>query len=202
MKLEDKYIDLIKEFVNIGMGASSKILNQMIDSHITLGVPEIEILQYNELESKLKNFSNETLTSVSMPFEKDLNGIAKLIFPSTSATKLVDMFIGSIENDSDMDALRISALTEIGNIIINTIIGSISNQINIDILYTIPDYSEGKMTEVLELEQLNQNHVILYCLTEFKALKTNISGNLMLFFEIGKFNEFVQLLDDYYNKIK
>ncbi len=201
MKVNDKQIDLISELVNIGMGRSADILNQMLNSHITLGIPHFKVSTYEQIQNELGYFKDEVFASVSMSFKNDLNGNAKLVFPIPSASELVNIFVGKYTDETDLDALRIGALTEIGNIIINTIIGTISNYLEIDLAYSIPMYSEGNISDILDFKEIVDNNIVLFCHTDFNALNYNVSGNLILYFELGKFNEFIKVLDNYYNKI-
>lgn len=201
--LDEKYIDVIREFVNIGMGQSADTLNQIINCHIKLNVPEIRIIDYSCLKSEIKTLDNQNHVAVSLKFKNDLNGIAKLIFPTESATKLVKLFVGDIEeDDTDMDGLRISALTEIGNIIINSIIGTISNHLDVNITYTVPEFVEGDLPEVTGIEQDNSDVMILFCKANFNAEEVHISGSLVLYFNIGQFKDFISIIDNYYDSIE
>lgn len=203
-KINNKHIDIIKEFVNIGMGKSANILNQMIGCHITLKVPSLKIIEGSQLKGEFDNLKEEILASVNIPFSKGVQGMAKLVFPSSSASKLVDIFIGNLNEGADiedMDVLRMSALTEIGNIIINTVIGTIGNYTDVDISYSIPDYVEGNIEKITSLDGFDDAHMVLLCIADFRAAQIDISGNLILFFRIDKFDDFLQILEKHYQNI-
>ena len=201
--LDEKYIDIIREMVNIGVGQAADTLNQIINSHIALHVPVVKVIEFSNLHKELHELVAENNASINLNFAKGLNGSAKLIFPTNSATKLVKLFVGDLyENDEDtsLDELRISALTEIGNVIINTIIGTISNELGIEITYTVPEYEEEIINEYSP-ENGEREYMILLCQANFMAKEVDISGNLVIFFNIDHFNEFIKILEVFYKRI-
>lgn len=201
MEIDEKYIDIISELVNIGMGKSADILNQMLNSHIDLGVPHFKITSFNQVQKELDFIKDDFFTSVNMNFSNEMNGLAQLIFPEPSASELVNIFVGKLNEDTGLDELRISALTEIGNIIINTIIGTISNYLEADLTYSIPRYSEGNINKILSNFEIAHNNIVMFCHTNFDASEHNVSGNLILYFKVENFNNFLNILENYYTKI-
>lgn len=202
MKIEEKYIDIITELVNIGMGKSADILNEMLESHICLGIPHLKITNYNQVQKELGFFRDEFFTSVNMNFTNEINGVAQLLFPEPSASELINIFVGKLDNESNLDALRISALTEISNIIINTIVGTISNYLEANLAYSVPRYTEGNIQKILAQHEITQKNVVLFCHTDFNAKNHNVSGNFILYFEVENFDNFIKALKSFYSKIE
>ena len=72
----------------------------------------------------------EWLSMVSLNFSGGTDGVAMLAFPLESAAKLVSIVSIVTERDlmsCDIDSLKEGALTEIGNIIMNGVMGSFAN---------------------------------------------------------------------------
>ncbi|NEO26772.1 MAG: chemotaxis protein CheC, partial [Kamptonema sp. SIO4C4] len=83
-------LDALQELVNIGVGQAAGTLNEMVQSHIHLKVPEVSVLSLQEAQSTLESRLNgEFLSSVQLQFHGNFAGVAQLIFPTDSATKLV-----------------------------------------------------------------------------------------------------------------
>ncbi len=54
MQLDDQKIELFRELINIGVGKASATLNQLLNSHVYLTVPNIVIL-VNIIKNRIIN---------------------------------------------------------------------------------------------------------------------------------------------------
>ena len=99
MNLTPIQIDAFTELVNIGVGKAASSLNEIVDSHIILSIPHVDILPLRDLNTVIAAFQELPLTSVSQEFTGDYAGSAALIFPSDSAVKLV-----SVLTDTEIDS--------------------------------------------------------------------------------------------------
>ena len=150
MKNENKKIDAFREFVNIGVGKSAECLNKMFSSHISLNIPEIDLLQ-NSQTIRIKEINNcSNYSSVAMAFNGDLHGRAFLIFTSNSVNKLVSCLMDIDPDSLEFKNAKTGVVTEIGNIVINSLVGSISNILQINIDYLMPKYKEGKLNIIID----------------------------------------------------
>lgn len=202
--LSKKHINIITDLVNIGIGQSTKMLNQLLDSRVHITSPTIKLLNDNQLPKLLDYSQSDKITSVNLKFSNDIQGCVKLVFPYESALKLVHIFLenANIGTDTEMfDSLKTSALTEIGNIVLSSLIGSISNEMNLQINYNVPYYNEGTVADTILQEKSCVKHVLLYCVTKFSDENVDVSGNIIIFFDFDKFHEFIKTLDNYYNII-
>ncbi len=153
MKLNANDIDIITELINIGMGRAANLLNQMLSAHIELRVPTVYVLESEAALEELwqrENLPTE-LAAVWSRFSRDFNGRTALLFPPESAAKLVALVSGeAYEHQSyAMDDLRIGVLTEIGNIVLNSLMSTISNLLGSNLRFSFPAYQEGPRQQVL-----------------------------------------------------
>ena len=125
-----EYIDFLKELLNIGVGKGANILNVMLRSHVQLTVPSVLLIDIEDLEAELGHIIREQISVVDLGFHDDLAGAAKLIFPRESAKKLVNMVLEE-EDEVEFDSIKADTLTEIGNVVLNSVTGTISNFLNI-----------------------------------------------------------------------
>ena len=90
MQLTDDQIDAFKELVNIGVGRAASMLNEMVESRIFLEIPCIQVLDAANLQQELtKKFNSDCFATVRQSFTGSFSGIAELLFPTESASKLV-----------------------------------------------------------------------------------------------------------------
>jgi chemotaxis protein CheC len=194
MNISDDLLDALKEVINISLGKAAGTLNELLNNRILLEVPQIVVINPSELESHISKRTTETISLVSLPFNGQLSGLSTLLFTSDCASKLVDMLMGEEMLDDDLDAIKSGTLTEIGNILLNAVVGSIGNILNSHLSYSIPSYYVGNLGEIL-LPILCHDSAALEITTRFTVQNRHITGEFLLLFEVGSFDFFVESLE-------
>jgi chemotaxis protein CheC len=193
-------IEILKEVINIGVGKSAELLNTMVQSHIKLDVPEVKIVEFNEYSDFVNYFEEENYAVITLPFNGDLNGFSKLILSSDHAAKMVNAFIGKSGTNLDMDSLRVDILSEIGNVIINAVMGTLSNMLSIHLDYIVPIYEQGSRNIIIPEEMIKNESAILFAKTHFKIEEFEARGNFAIFFKVKSFNSLIEKIQLYYEK--
>lgn len=188
-------IDALTELINIGVGRAAGMLNQILEAHVHLQVPSIKIFSHSEVEYVLDNVAIMPLSLVSLSFKGSFSGTALLAFPSDSASNLVNIVAGEEPDLSDLDSLRVGALTEVGNIILNGVMGSVSNVLKKHLNYSIPVYVEDTIKHLLDEDGLESESPIILARTELTIKKFQIKGNIILLFRVNLFNTLIEILD-------
>ena len=127
MNITDDQIDTLKELVNIGMGQAAGVLNEMVSAHIKLSVPLVEIVSLSGLNHKLQLLSKDRLAKVQINFNGPFSGTAAMVLAPASAVNLVATLTGEQPGTPDLDSVRAGTLSEVGNIVINGVMGTIVN---------------------------------------------------------------------------
>jgi len=200
-QMDETLKDFLKEVINIGIGDAAVSLNLMTGYHVQMQLPDLLIYDRSNVDAYFESYHNQLLASVNMPFKSEISGTVKLIFNTESAAKLAKILSSDMSFDTDLDMLRISALNELGNIIINAVISTISNQFGIYMEYSIPVYIENTIDHIINANNQSDNFIILLCKTHFMVETINAKGDLVLMFEIPDFDEFKDKIQVYYNKL-
>lgn len=188
MELTADELDALKELINIGVGNAAGMLNEMIQFPIKLEIPDIELLSSLDLQTELKErFGIELLSVVQLAFSGSFSGSAQLLFPTESAVNLVSVLTGEDKASPDLDSLKISTLSEVGNMVINGVMGSISNVLDQPLDYAVPYYAEEEIEELLLKEQSLDYGTVLLAPAHFSIEELQIQGDIMLFFDVGSF---------------
>ncbi len=188
MELTADEIDALKELINIGVGSAAGMLNEMIQFPIQLQIPDIEVLSAKELRSELKKrFGIEPLSTVQLGFSGSFSGSAQLLFPTDSAVNLVSVLTGEEKGSPDLDSLKISTLSEVGNMVINGVMGSIGNILDQPLDYAVPYYAEEEIEELLLKEPSIDCGSVLLAPAHFSIEQLQIQGDILLFFDVGSF---------------
>jgi chemotaxis protein CheC len=190
-------LDALQEIVNIGIGRAAAMLNEMVDARIVLEVPTIQLLTANQLlHEMIARFNSQSISVVRLGFSGSLSGTAELMFPTDSASVLVSILTGEDLNSPDLDAVKIGTLSEIGNIVINGVIGSISNILEQRMEYKIPSYCEDTIENLL-LSERNMSDDVVFILAQarFAIEQLEIVGDIILIFEMKTFDNLLKAID-------
>jgi len=201
MNLTPSQLDILQEIINIGVGRAANVLNEMIAAHIRLQVPAIKVLSRLDIKQELSaRLRLEPISSVRLGFTGTLSGNAHLVFPTDSASKLVAILTDEEIGTPDLDAVKIGTLTEVGNIVINGAIGSISNLLKQQLRYSMPAYLEGSIEQLLTNGSSSINATILLAQTRFTIDQLQVEGDIILFFNLGSFDILLTSIEQYYGE--
>ena len=196
MDVDVESLDAITETINIGVGKSASLLNKMTGSHIRLQVPKLSVVRFKDLEKTSWNLSaDQKISSVLLEFQGNFSGVTAIIFPPDSATSLVMLLSGENEPGPEMDAIRMETLKEVGNIIINSIMGSISNILSQHLSFSIPVYYEGKLSGVRAIQRnINDDDWVIVAYTQFQVEAKHIEGIILILLEVGSLEHLVGII--------
>jgi chemotaxis protein CheC len=195
MRLTPDQVDALKEMVNIGVGHAAGVLNAMLNSRVQLQVPVVEMMSYEELQSKIQKMSRGNLSSVRLGFKGPFSGNASIVFPAEGAVKLVSILTG-IEADSDaLNEMRVSTLTEVGNIVLNGVMGAIGNELKLHVFYSLPIYLDDPLEVLLSSAQTQFDANVVWVQTSFTIESESIVGDIILVFEVGSLNMLLEAVN-------
>ncbi len=182
--------DALAELVNMGMGRAGDVLNDMLDSHIVLSTPEILIIQADALPDLLAAGDTTLFSSVEMNFNGLMDGRVRLLFQAVDAGKLVDRILGAeAVQEEGLDALRAGTLSEVGNIVINAILGTISNALGMELHYTVPFYRETTFLNLSQDRDGQPDQIVLLIRTHFLIQDLEVSGNIAVILSLHSFDQ-------------
>lgn len=193
--LSSKQIDAITEIINIGVGRGSASLSQMIDGEISLDVPYINVITFNEILSEMDKMDIKDIHSVELKFSGEYEGSANVILSDASATQLASILIHEDKESDTLKEMKDGIMIEVGNIILNAIMGSFGNILDAPLDYHMPRSFQGDVEGLhgqLDQEKFSQ---ILICRTNFNARGKNISGEILIMYEMKSFDKLKKVLD-------
>ena len=177
------------------MGSAAAVLNEMLETTIELQVPHVRVIDADQLNHELQ-LHQQRISNVYMKFEGPFAGSSALIFPPQSAEKLVAALSGEEVADGDRDGLWAGTLTEVGNIVLNYVIGAISNVLDIPFDYSVPQYSEDEGNDLIRRCAEGEKLSIILAQTQFKASQLQLEGDVLLFFETPSFDALLRAIDE------
>lgn len=193
--LSDKQIDTITEIINIGVGRGSASLSQMIDGDIHLDVPYINVIKFDDIQEELDKMNVTDVHSVELKFSGEYEGSANVILSEDSAIRLASILIQEDKDSEKLKEMKDGIMIEVGNIILNAIMGSFGNILDAPLDYHMPRSFQGDVVGLhgqLDKEKFSQ---ILICRTNFNAQGKNISGEILIMYEMKSFDKLKKVLD-------
>jgi chemotaxis protein CheC len=196
MITREEFDDALSELVNVGVGRAAASLSAMVKEHIELSVPKIMTISFRDLnyhlglEQELGDDPN--ISIVQQPFQGKVGGMASILFPITSARRLVALLTDGALSSVDLDLEMEAALTEVGNILINGVMGTIGNITGMEINFQLPEYLQCPKDE---LELTFQDRDLMLAMVLIDILGQEIKGHLILLFDlpsIESLQEFVE----------
>ena len=134
----------------------------------------------------MEAMGSDSLSAVHLAFKGTFSGTAQLIFPAATASKLVTAVTDEEIMSESLDEIRSGTLCEIGNIVLNGLMGSISNLLKMQLKYSVPTYLEGKIENLTSaIGNMASDTKILLARTHFTIKELKIEGDIIVFFETG-----------------
>jgi chemotaxis protein CheC len=197
--------DALTEIINVYIGKAASLLSEMVNQRIILSVPAIELITVSpngQISNQLPPiFSAGHIISSSIGFGKKLQGKAFLIFPADQAKLLVNVCLGEdvaiSENkdlleflDTDFDVLK-----EISNVILNAIIGELSNFMDTRVQYSLPDIELISISDSDSQIILKDDTYILVLHTVFLLSETQVNGFILIALSMNSVSWLLEKID-------
>jgi chemotaxis protein CheC len=189
-KLSKHQQESLLNVINRGVSKGAEVMNTLLQAVVELHVPYLTLVEPAKIYSYLDG-PGEYYSAINMQYLGDMNGSVQLIFARDSAFKLISSVLpDEIETGTNpMDERMSGALCEVGNILVNAVIGTISNILGMSLNYSVPEYVEGNIKEMMSSIDFGSHGMILAAKTQFSVQDLNIFGDLLLFFSVSSFTK-------------
>lgn len=201
--------DILRELFNISVGNAASMLSEIVNKKILLNVPDIEILNADNTEFMLDKcipkVMDGTLMVSSISFDRNLTGKANLIFPAEKMRTFINLCLNEEETDKyyeiNFTDVDFDIMKEIGNIILNSVMGEVGNYLEINLNYTLPEVKiYNRIDFSKDIENNNYKHVLLLYIT-FIIDNTEIRGAIVVDLTLNSLNELLKKIDDIEEKL-
>jgi chemotaxis protein CheC len=194
-KLTDLQRDALLEIFNIGVGNAANSMSKLIDEEISLSVPKLQIVLQDHAAVISAFVQSQRICAVSQNFTGPLNARAFLVFPEGRTHDIVRRMLGEMVSADELNTMEEEALSEIGNIILNACISSMSELLQSEFKSSLPHYHLGKTSDVLSSNDTDDNQFMLLLHIDFSMPKEKIDGYLVFLLSLQSFNELIRKID-------
>ncbi len=196
MLIQDPLRKKLNDLINIGVFQAADILNSLVNKPINLEVPYIKIINSADAIEEYDYLKNNKLSIVQMDFGGPLSGVSQLFFTKENAHKLTHAFAGYYNLEEDTESLFEATFIEIGNIVLNSLMGSICNVLDTRIRFKAPFYLEQTMQDVIK-NNLDDSKRALLAKTKFTISELELSGDFILFLKFETLSKIIEIIDEH-----
>lgn len=184
-------LDVLAELVNIGVGRSAASLSELIVARIELQVPTVRLCTPEDQRIWLSAVTHESSTLIIQHFRGPVRGRAGLLFDERSSLLLAQLLAGLETPPDDLDVEMSSTLLEVGNIVLNAVLGSLSNHMRTELTYSIPVIASGRdvVDDDADLIADGDAAELLLADIEFGVAEREIHGSIVIAFSLGSVRE-------------
>lgn len=141
--------DALLEIFNIGVGQAAAALSDIVNEKVTMSVPSLSFLERAQVASLVGGDAQVRACGISQQFHGAFDTAAVLLFPEHKSLELVQLMLGETMPLAELSTMEQEALSEIGNILLNSCIGALADMLGADLRGTMPKYHAGSSDEVL-----------------------------------------------------
>ncbi len=192
MRLTPEQSDAIAEIINIGIGRAAGSLSEIVQCHVALSVPSIKIEKLSEFIATNKHFGLERYSSVRLDFTGFTSGTAALVFPADSALNLVSVLTGDEMDTLELDSVRAGTLTEVGNVLLNSVVGTLGNILKSSLGFGLPSYTEDIIEVLMGVDESTPDPEVLVIKTSLGLKDLRVVGDILMLFKVGSLESLLQ----------
>ncbi|WP_312693459.1 chemotaxis protein CheC [Caproiciproducens sp.] len=196
-QLNEMHIDVLKEIGNIGAGNAATSLSQMLDMEVDMTTPVVKILDITDAANMLGGPENVVIGILSK-LGGDIEGIMMFIIEQDFAKSVLKSLLGVQEVSCDkLSDMELSAISEIGNIMISAYTGSIGTLSTMNMKTTVPAVTVDMVGAILSVPAIEMGSVsdkIIFIEDDFLSGKDNVTANMLLVPSIESLNRLMEKL--------
>jgi chemotaxis protein CheC len=177
--------DALNELFNISLGGAAKLLSEMISNEILLTVPSLKIVTLQDA-LKLESLTSYEVCSIEQKFSGGLgNGSAFILFHKDSSLEIVRMMMRDYVEFNEVSHFEKDALSEIGNIILNSILSNLAKMSERKIETDVPEFFIGKYEDILndDHDRIKNVDSILLAFIDYRLKGKDIKGYIFFLLE-------------------
>ncbi|HJV46718.1 MAG TPA: chemotaxis protein CheC [Bacillota bacterium] len=174
--------DVLKEVGNIGAGNAATALSKLISKEIDMLVPLVKIVGFDDIAEFVGGAEN-VVVSVYLRIIGDVPGNMFFIMSIESAKSLIKQMMGIEPSEHGFSEMEISALSEIGNILIGSYLTSLADFTNLNMQPSVPSLAIDMAGAILSFGLIEMGQLGDYALaidTVFLEDKELVEGHFFL----------------------
>lgn len=186
-----QFFDVLREIGNIGAGNATTALAQLLQCKVDMKVPQVRLLDFQEVGAAMGG-EEQIMAGVYLLVEGDITGSMMFLLEEKAAHCLVAKLMQmEMNTEGEFTEMELSALKEIGNIIVASYLNSLSVLTNMTIVPSVPDLSIDMAGAILSVPAIEFGAIgdeILLIQTQFTD-DMDLDGYFILVPDLESYNK-------------
>ena len=184
MNLSKEQRNGLIELINLGLESGARVLNDLVEVPVELQVTNLDQFSGAKLSEAMESSAGKKFLAVGLPYQGKFSGSACLVLPAESVANFVKALTGEDICENDPKRTREITITEVGNIVLNGVMGTIGNKLKHTVTFSVPKYVEGGAELLLNLcGNVKFDDFVLVAKTRFVVKELSLEGDLVLMFD-------------------
>lgn len=184
-------IDIIKEIGSIGNGNAATALSGMLNAKVSMSLPKVELLEFNEALFHLGN-PEDIVAAILVEMSGEVEGIMLFILTQEFSDEILNRMLGREKVEfMEFEEIDVSALTEVGNIMISSYINALSSLTNVNVNLSVPQIAVNMLGGILSLPMATMGITsdrIMMITGQFHIEGKDLESNMLLLPNVESLN--------------
>jgi len=187
LELGELQQDALVEIFNIGVGQAARAMSEIVSEEVTMSVPSIRFLNRAAAAAMLGLGRNDgqRVCGVSQHYEGAFTTEAILMFPEDKSLDIVRLMVGELVPFTELTEMEQEAMSEIGNIILNSCVGTLANLFEHELRGSLPVYHIGSSEDILSATGGKAGAVVLMLHIDFILETHQIHGYVAFILDLS-----------------
>ncbi|MFZ4874034.1 chemotaxis protein CheC [Janthinobacterium sp. Mn2066] len=193
--------DALVEIFNIGVGHAAAAMSEIVNEEVTMSVPSITFLNRADAAALLGSKKDgERICGVSQHYDGAFATEAILMFPEDKSLEIVRLMVGDSVPLQELTEMEQEAMSEIGNIILNSCVGTLANLFDSELHGSLPLYHVGTSAQIMSSFGGQNDAVVLMLHIDFVLAKHQIHGYVAFVLDLSALHDLKEQVSRYLAK--
>jgi chemotaxis protein CheC len=198
--LTELQFDALGEAFNLSLGEAAATFSQLVSEEIEISVPTVELISRQELVSRIERTQGvaqgKALCGITQQFETvaSFRTQTMLVFPEKGGLEIVRRMLGDTVPVESVTELEEDALSEVGNIIINSCMSCLSNLFKREIVGTLPVCKIADAPSLLGSDGTEKQILVAHIAMRMSV--QDVSGYVLFMMDMESIQQLVREVDN------
>lgn len=200
-KLSELQQDALVEMFNVGVGHAAAAMSRIVNEEVTMSVPTVSFESRANVARTLGSDEGRRICAITQEFKGAFDTEAFLMFPEEKSLEIVRLMVGQSLTLEELGEMEQEAMSEIGNIILNSCMATLANASGREWHGSLPTYHVGTGQGILGGSGKEWDGVVLTLKIDFNIERHHIFGYVAFLLDMPALQDLQQYIDSYLAKL-